>query len=97
VSEVVTALTGWLLTGGAVLVLGIRRHRGERDQVATIQAHAELVSFRELMERARAEQEADPATALFIQTYRRVRLAGRWPELAKLARRGELTSRRVTG
>lgn len=97
VSDVATALAGWLLAGGAVLVAGVRQRRSERDQAATVVAHAELVSFRELMERARVEQDADPATALFIQTYRRVRLAGRWPQLAQLARRGELTSRSQAG
>lgn len=91
------ALTGWLLTGGAVAVGAVRRVRTDRDAVATLAAHREVVSFRELMEQARVEQDADPATAVFIQTYRHVRLAGRWPQLAQLARRGELTSRHQVG
>jgi hypothetical protein len=96
-AELTTAVLGWLLTGGVVTAGVVRRRREGLDQAATVVAHREVVSFRELMERARAEQEADPATALFLARYRDARLAGRWPVLARLARNGELTSRPVAG
>lgn len=91
------ALTGWLLVGGVATVATVRRVRADRDAAAVLVAYHEVVSFRELMERARAEQDADPATALFVQRYRTIRLAARWPQLARIARGRELTSRRSAG
>lgn len=82
-SDVATAVAGWLLTGGAVPVFRVRRT--ERDR-ADAQFDRDMASFHRLMRQAQVEQDADPETALFKSRYRMVRSSKRWPQLARLAR-----------